>query len=38
MAYYSDHPDNAGTLNSIFNVLVITAMLAFAFASVYFYG
>jgi hypothetical protein len=39
MAYYSKPlPNDAGTLNSLFNVAIVVGLLAFAIASTYFFG
>lgn len=42
MAYYHHHStdieEDAGSLNSTFNVLVIVALVAFTITSTYFYG
>lgn len=39
MAYYSKPlPNDAGTLNSLFNVAIVVALFGFAIASAYFFG
>jgi hypothetical protein len=39
MAYYTKPlADDAGTLNSLFNVAMVVTLFGFAIASVYFYG
>lgn len=39
MAYYSKPlPNDAGTLNSLFNVATVVILFGFAIASTYFFG
>jgi len=39
MVFYSKEPPNdAGTLNSVFNVAVVVVLFGFAIASAYFFG